>query len=79
MNDYVIFVNGQLAPATDHGFTIAQLNSEKNGRYLRLTSTREGIKRLDVFEIRASNIVRRYQCLEPKGGVFECLSVANSF
>ena len=82
MNDYLIFVNGNLAPAS-HGFGIATATNE-NGRYLRLTINGLEPKRLDVLEVRASNIVRRYQWLPDDkkpvvNGVYDCVGVGNAF
>jgi hypothetical protein len=86
MNDYIIYVNGILAPA-GHGFKTTILTGSDRGRYLRLTSDtplKDVPKRIDIFEVRASNIVRRYQWSPPEDGKlsdagFDCLGVSNAF
>jgi len=90
MNDYLIFVNGQLAP--HDVFKATQLNSANLGKFLRLSS--EALKkipeRIDVLEVRASSITKRYawktgdvhKKIESDDGaqdIFNCVGIPSTF
>jgi hypothetical protein len=63
MNNYVILINGILAPP---GIVeIRKANSSVDGQFVHATMDKnqmgeKKLKYLDVFEVRASNVVRRY-------------------
>ena len=95
MNDFLIYVDGRLVP--QDMFDTRSLNSANKGRYLQLTAPAEKldkkVQHVEVVEIRASSIVKRYAYRakdqgEPKildnedGGkriAFNCFGLKNSF
>ena len=86
MNNYVILINGILAPP---GIVeIRKANSSVDGQFVHATMDKEKmgekkLKYLDVFEMRASNVVRRYHSKEFKdtdGKIScRCFGVENTF
>lgn len=87
MNNFLILLNGILAPP---GIVeIRKLNSAEHGSFVLATidAAKVGGKKLthiDVLEVRASNVVRRYHTDkfgEPKDGkiISKCFGVDNIF
>ena len=80
MNNYIIFVDGNLAAPTL--FEVKEANNTDVGRYLTLTPKKKTpCTSIDVLDIRASSITRRLRW-EGEGTAkerYDCLLVPNPF
>jgi hypothetical protein len=87
MNTYLVYVNGLLAGPED--FKVVQKNSSDLGRFLVASvpadELKSKIKSVDIFEIRASNLVGRFRAVKTDVAekdahiVATCKRVDNSF
>jgi hypothetical protein len=76
VNTYLIYINGILM--VSDLFSVASQTSATKGRFLQAIASKDdlmkekehvgSIRRIDVMEVRASNVIRRYEYVKPEEG-----------